>query len=87
MWEANFTNEEIKIIPHFYMQSGLNYEKMGFVDQIMMKMLAKLIGRKKNKSETEKGLEQAIKKSYDVSSKENIKLLLEFVRKKYVLTK
>ena len=85
MWEANFTNEEIKIIPHFYMQSGLNYEKMGFVDRNIMKIVAKLIGGKKNKNETEKGFDLAIKKSHDISSKDYITPLLKFVRNKYII--
>ena len=56
MWEANFTNEEIKIIPHFYMQSGLNYEKMGLVDRNIMKIVAKLIGGRKIKMKQKKDL-------------------------------
>jgi len=56
MWEANFTNEEIRIIPHFYMQSGLNYEKMGLVDRNIMKIVAKLIGGRKIKMKQKKDL-------------------------------
>ena len=82
MWKNNFTNEEIKIIPHFYMQSGLNYDKMGFVDRNLMKIVAKLIGKRKNKNETEKRFVQAIKKSHDITSKEYIIPLLEYVRRK-----
>ena len=26
IWKSNFSNEELKIISHFYMQGGLNYE-------------------------------------------------------------
>ena len=83
IWANNFTDYEIKTIPHFYMQSGLNYEKMGFIDQIMMKTLKKIIGIKKNKNKAEKRLEQAIKESHDVSSRENIKPLIDFIRNKY----
>jgi len=82
MWEANFTSEENEVIPHFYMQSGLNYEKMSFIDRNVMKIVAKLIGGKKNKNETEKRFDQAIKKSYDISSKDYITPLLKFVRNK-----
>ena len=84
MWEANFSSEEINVVPHFYMQSGLNYEKMGFVDRNIMKIVAKLVSGKKNLNETEKGFEQAIKESHDISSKDCITPLLEFVRNKYV---
>ena len=67
------------------MQSGLNYEQMGAVDRMMMKILSMFIAKKKNKSESEEGLEQAIKNSYDVSSKDFIVPLIEFVREKQVL--
>ena len=80
MWESSLTNEEIKIIPHFYMQSGLNYEKMGLIDRTIMKIVAKLIGGKKNKSEAERKFDQAIKKSHDFSSKEYITPLVKFVK-------
>ena len=85
IWITNFTDAEINIIPHFYMQSGMNYERMGFFDRTIMKIVARLLGGKKNKSETEKGFEQAIKNSYDSSSKENIAPFVYFVRDKYEL--
>ena len=85
IWETNLTDDEIGEIPHFYMQSGLNYEKMDFVDRTIMRIVAKLIDKKKNKNETEKGFGKAIKKSYDISSKKYIEPLLKFVRDKYAI--
>jgi len=85
IWTANFTDNEIITIPHFYLQSGLNYEKMGFIDRTIMRMVAKLIDKKKIKSETEKGFGRAIQKSYDISSKEYIEPLVKFVRDKYAI--
>ena len=83
MWEANFTNDEIKIIPHFYLQSGLNYAKLGFIDRNIMKIVSKLVDGKKNKNETENGFSQAIKTSHDISSREYITPLLKYIRNKY----
>ena len=83
MWKNNFTNDEIDAIPHFYMQSGLDYSKMGIIDRIVMKIVASIIGKKKNKNKSEEGFEQAIKKSHDISSIENITPLLKYIRDKY----
>ena len=49
IWKASFSDEELNKIPHFYMQSGLNYGKMGMADRLIMKTLAKMLNRKKDK--------------------------------------
>ena len=72
VWTDNFSEEEINRIPHFYMQSGLCYEKMSIPDAAMSK--------KQNKTEHEEGFEQAIKSSYDISSKEYVKPLVEYIK-------
>lgn len=82
IWAENFTQTEIKSIPHFYMQSGIDYQKMGFADRTIMKIVAKLMRRKKDKSEEEKGFEQAIQNSYDHSSKDYIMPLVNFIKNK-----
>lgn len=79
VWTDNFTQTEIKSIPHFYMQSGLNYEEMRLVDRTMMKMVAMILGKKKDKSSEEAGFEQAIRSSYDISSKEYIVPLVKAI--------
>ena len=79
IWTNNFTEAEISLIPHFYMQSGLNYENMGFIDRTIMKTVAKLMSGKEEKSETEAGFEQAIKSSYDITSREYIMPLANYV--------
>ncbi|TYQ18137.1 UNVERIFIED_CONTAM: menaquinone-dependent protoporphyrinogen IX oxidase [Acetivibrio alkalicellulosi] len=79
-WKANFSEEELKRFPHFYMQSGLNYEKMGLIDRLIMKIFAKILSRKKDKNLDEVGCEQAIGSSYNISSREYILPLVQFVR-------
>jgi len=79
IWENNFTQDELKTIPHFYMQAGLNYEKMGMVDWLLMKMAAKIMSRKKKRNDNETGFGLAIQKSHDITSKEYIKPLIEFI--------
>lgn len=81
VWKNNLTTEELASIPHFYMQSGICYEKMSFANKTLMKMMSNVLSKKKNKDSVEEGFAQAIKSSYDISSEEYaeplIKCLLE----------
>lgn len=79
MWESSFTKDELRTIPHFYMQSGLNYEMMPLGDKLIMKALAKMLGNKKNKSASESGCEQAIGHSYNAMEKEYISPLIKYL--------
>ena len=65
------------------MQSGLNYEEMRLTDRTIMKIVAKLMSKKKVKNEEEKGFEQAIRASYDISSKEYIVPLVNYIKDNY----
>lgn len=79
-WSNNLSADELREIPHFYMQSGLCYEKMSFSDRLMMKVAAVMIKKKKDKTAEEKEMEQAITRSYDISSKKYIEPLVEYLR-------
>ena len=52
-WRQNLTPDELEHIPHFYMQGGLRYEKMSLPDRLMMKMAARIMKNKKNKSQSD----------------------------------
>ncbi len=80
MWDNNFTKEEQEAIPHYYFQSGLNYEKMRWGDKLIMKALAKMLSKKDTKSPEESACEQSINQSYDISSKEFISPLIEYIK-------
>lgn len=79
-WKQNLTADELSEIPHFYMQSGLCYEKMSFWDKLMMKAAALIIKNKKDKDSNDKAFEQAITNSYDISSKTYIEPLVSFLK-------
>lgn len=79
-WKQNLTADELSEIPHFYMQSGLCYEKMSFGDKLMMKAAALIIKNKKDKNTNDKAFEQAITSSYDISSKTYIEPLVSFLK-------
>lgn len=80
VWETNLSAEELESIPHFYMQSGLNYEKMNIIDRLIMKSLARMLTKKNKKSNEESGCQEAITKSHDISSKEFIQPLVDFIK-------
>lgn len=80
MIKANFTEDEREMVPFFYFQSGLNYEKMSAISRIIMKMFASIMEKKSNKTEEEKGMAIMIKQSSDYTKKEYIVPLIEYVR-------
>lgn len=79
IWKASFTAEELSTIPHFYMPAGLNYQKMGMGDKLIMKTLAKILKNTNNKNPVEAGCEQAIGQSYDIAAQEYISPLLKYL--------
>jgi menaquinone-dependent protoporphyrinogen IX oxidase len=84
IWTKNFTENELLKIPHYYyLQSGLNYERMNNIDKMMMKVLALVLNKKKNKDQIENETETAIKKSHDNSSKEYVTPLIEDIKNNY----
>lgn len=79
VWKHNLSAEELESIPHFYMQGGICYEKMSLPDKTIMKMMSKVLNKKKNKDSAEEGFAQAIKSSYDISSKEYAEPLIKYL--------
>lgn len=53
---------------------------MGFLDKTMMKMASIMLEKKSNKSKEDIGMQNSIKKSYDISSKARIKPLIEYIK-------
>lgn len=80
MWEQNLTPAERDAIPHFYLQAGLCYEKMGGVDRAMMKFAAWAMTRKKAKTPEDEAFQNAIRQSYDISDPKYIRPLVDYLR-------
>ena len=53
---------------------------MGFFDKTMMRMASIMLEKKNYKSEEDIGMQNAIKKSYDISSKARIKPFIDYVK-------
>lgn len=81
LWKNNFTAEQLEKIPHFYFQAGLCYEKMSAVDRFMMKCFCKMLKNKKDKTPADIETEKAVEKSFDISSREFIKPLTDYLLK------
>lgn len=82
MWKHNLTPEELSGLPHFYMQSGLCYKKMGVSDRIMMGVFVFMMKHKKKESPDESRFAEMIAHSYDISSEDYIWPLVEYMRDK-----
>ena len=65
--------EELKSrITGFYLQGGLNYDKMGTGSKLAMKALVSILNHKKNPTEKDKAMADMISHSYDISDKKYI---------------
>lgn len=76
----NLTAEEQKRIPFFYLEGGINYEKMGFLPKAMLKMMHKSLKKKTDRTPEEEGMMNALAASNDRSSREYIIPLIDAVR-------
>ena len=83
-WRRNLKSDELRSIPHFYMQGGLRYEKMPLHEKLMMKAFAAVmkskIKGKKNETEEDQEFIRMISSSYDISEKEYIEPLVSFLK-------
>ena len=80
MWENNLSADERKAIPHFYMQAGICYEKLGLFDKAMMKMAASMMAKQQDNSPMRQQIAQAVKGSYDISDRKFIVPLVEMLK-------
>jgi menaquinone-dependent protoporphyrinogen IX oxidase len=66
-------------IPFFYFQSGINYERMKGVDKLIMSVVRMIMRGMKEKEGSDQ-MVQAMKNSYDYSSRGYIEPLISYVR-------
>ena len=90
---SNFeeVNNQIKImntvglenqIPFFYLEGGLHFEKLGFFKKFILKAIKKVVNQKIEKTRQEEFMAQNLATSFDHSSKNQIKPLVEFCSEK-----
>ena len=74
--EANIPEEMRKFCPGFYMSGGLCYEKMKGFDKFLMSMFRKMVSKQEGTEE----MSRMIANSYDISSKDYIKPLVDYIK-------
>jgi len=77
---GNLSEEEQKTIPFFYFESGINFEKMGFFSKTILKTMKKMMEKKADPTDEEKGMLKLFEASSDQSDKAYINPLLEYVK-------
>lgn len=75
-FQQSFTEEERKRFRLFYLQGGINYEKMGGLNRMMMAMFLKML-KKKEGEESE--AYRLISQSFDCTAKEKLQPLLQWI--------
>lgn len=76
----NLTPKEQQKIGFFYLEGGINYEKMGFMPKLLLKMMYKSLAKKADRTAEETGMMHAIEKSADKTDREYIKPLIEYIK-------
>lgn len=79
-WAQNLTDEQKRVLPHFYLQSGLCYEKMPLVDRLMMKGLAAMLRGKKDQTPQDAAMLRMISRSFDASDDAFALPVIEWIR-------
>ena len=63
----------------YYLQGGLNYDKMGTGSRLAMKALLSIMNHKKNPTEKDKAMAEMISHSYDISDRKFIEPIVSYV--------
>ena len=66
LWNQNLSAQEREQYPHFYMQGGLNYEKMSPFSRFLMKLLAKIMKKRACAGKGNPELAELLTRSYDI---------------------
>lgn len=77
-WEKALDKTVREQVPHFYLRGGFDYGKTGGVDRFMMNMLKKMLLKKDDLTEDEKGLLAAYDTPFDCTDRKNLVEILEF---------
>lgn len=78
--QNNFTREQLGKIRFFYLRGGFNYNKLPFIDKLLMKLLQIKLKMKKDLTSDEKGMLNAFNKPADFTRRENIEDIIFYIR-------
>lgn len=77
---SNLSEEEQKSIVFYYLQGGIDYEKMSLPNKLIMKAVGSAIDKEVNKSRNNTENTVSIKVSHDISSEKFIEPLTSYVK-------
>ena len=80
IWKDNFIGMDSDEVPHFYMPGGLDYDRMGRMDRLIMRAVAKSTAKKLSESGSDGSNELDLQHSVDATSREYMEPLLRWIR-------
>lgn len=77
---ANFNNEEKRLIKFYYLRGGFNFGKLNIKNKILMTLLKYKLKLKRNKTPDEFGMLSAYENPVDYTKKDKITEIIKYVR-------
>lgn len=77
--QQNFDQEQIDRIQFYHFRGGMDYKRLSFAHRSMMAALRRVILMKKEQSEDAKGVLETYGKTIDMSNRDAIQPLLDYV--------
>lgn len=77
--QQNFDQEQIDRIQFYHFRGGMDYKRLSFAHRSMMAALRRVILMKKEQSEDAKGILETYGKTIDMSNRDAIQPLLDYV--------
>lgn len=77
--QKNFDQEQIDRIQFYHFRGGMDYKRLSFAHRSMMAALRRVILMKKEQSEDAKGILETYGKTIDMSNRDAIQPLLDYV--------
>lgn len=79
LWRDNLPESEWNTVPHFYLQGGLAYDRMGKMDRLIMKAVSISTAKKREGQGKAADSELDLQRSIDATSQAYIEPLIERV--------
>jgi len=75
----NFSESEMTEIPFYYFEGGIDYENMNFIPRKVLQTIYKSLKKKTERTDEETGMMEAIRQSKDMTRKEYIDPLVNYI--------
>jgi menaquinone-dependent protoporphyrinogen IX oxidase len=78
--EKNFSDKERYRMRFYYFRGGFDYDRLSFIDSILMRLMKFNLKRKKDLTPDEKGMLAAYDHPVDFTKKENLSGIVDYVK-------